>query len=99
MNIVKQRNDSTLVLKPIGRLDTLTSSHFEDELKQSLDGIRELVLDLAELDYVSSAGLRVLLAAQKRMAKTGKMRLVNVNPAVMEVLEMTGFADILTIEK
>lgn len=81
-----------------GRLDTLTAPEFEAELRE-LGGISELTLDLAELKYVSSAGLRVLLAAQKLMKKQGVMRVVHVTPGVMEVFEMTGFADVLAIEK
>ena len=81
-----------------GRLDTVTSPDFDAELKAGMEGIAELVLDFDELEYISSAGLRVLLAAQKTMAKQGSMKLINVNEDVMEIFEVTGFSDILTIE-
>ncbi len=99
MEIKKIRDNSSLTFTLSGRLDTLTSPLFETELKHSLDGITDLTLDLALLDYISSAGLRVLLTAQKLMAKQGKMRVIHVNPSVMEVFEMTGFATFLSIEK
>ena len=81
-----------------GRLDTVTSPELEAELKETMDGISELTLDFAALDYVSSAGLRVLLAAQKTMMNQGTMKIVNVNEVVMEIFEVTGFTDILKIE-
>lgn len=99
MEIAKVQDGASLTLMPAGRLDTLTSPEFEAVLKQNVAGITTLTLDLAKLDYISSAGLRILLAAQKLMAKQGTMRVVNVNAGVMEVFEMTGFADILSIEK
>ena len=80
-----------------GRLDTVTAPELEQELKSSLEGVSELTLDFAKLEYISSAGLRVLLAAQKEMNKRGGMRLLNVNETIMEIFEVTGFADILTI--
>ena len=85
-------------MKLAGRLDTVTAPELEAELGEKLDGVRELTLDMAQLQYISSAGLRVLLAAQKRMNRQGRMRLTGVGEAVMEVFEVTGFADILTIE-
>ena len=81
-----------------GRLDTVTAPDLDKEIKESIEGIKELVLDFQKLDYVSSAGLRVLLSSQKIMNKQGTMKLVNVNSEVYEVLEITGFTDILTIE-
>ena len=81
-----------------GRLDTVTAPELEQELKGSLSGINELVLDFGKLDYISSAGLRVLLSAQKTMAKQGSMKLVRVNETIMEIFEVTGFTEILTIE-
>ena len=81
-----------------GRLDTMTAPDLERELKVSLDGVKELVLDFEKLEYISSAGLRVLLTAQKTMNQQGKMKLIQVNEIIMEVFEVTGFADILTIE-
>ena len=81
-----------------GRVDTTTAPELEQEIKSSLDGVTELTLDMKELDYISSAGLRVLLAAQKLMNKQGEMTIRNVNETVMEIFEVTGFSDILTIE-
>ena len=80
-----------------GRLDTVTAPDLEKELKDNLDGITELKLDFEKLEYISSAGLRVLLAAQKTMTKQGEMTLTNVNETIMEIFEVTGFSDILTI--
>jgi len=98
MTISKSLNETALTLKLSGRIDANTSPLLENELNASLDGVTDLTLDLKEVNYISSAGLRVLLAAQKRMMKQGGMRVVNVCEAVMDVLEMTGFTDILTIE-
>ena len=98
MRIEKNQEGAKLNLAVIGRLDTTTAPELEQELKESLEGVNELVLDLAGLEYISSAGLRVLLAAQRRMNKQGSMKLVNVNELVMEVFEVTGFSTILTIE-
>lgn len=81
-----------------GRLDTTTAPQLEVELKRSISGITELIFDFAGLEYISSAGLRVLLAAQKVMNKQGSLTIRNVNSVVMEVFEITGFVDILTIE-
>ena len=81
-----------------GRLDTTTAPALEKTINENLDGIKNLVLDLKNLEYLSSAGLRVLLSAQKKMQKIGAMKIINVCELVMEVFEMTGFADILTIE-
>ncbi len=98
MNIVKNLEGTTLTLALEGRLDTTTSPQLEILLNAELDGIVELVFDFAKLDYLSSAGLRVLLAAQKRMNKQGSMKLRNVNATIKEVFEITGFADFLTFE-
>ena len=81
-----------------GRLDTNTAPDLEKEIKASTDGVTDLKLDMQNLDYISSAGLRVLLAAQKLMNKQGVMTVLNANETVMEIFEVTGFADILTIE-
>ena len=81
-----------------GRLDTTTSPQLENELKTALDGVTELIFDLAGLEYISSAGLRVLLSAQKTMNKQGSMTIRNVNSDVMDVFDVTGFVDILNIE-
>lgn len=98
MTINKKAQGGELELELVGRLDTTTAPQLETELKRSIDGVTELTLDFAGLEYLSSAGLRVLLAAQKVMNKQGKMVIKNVNETIMEVFEITGFADILTIE-
>lgn len=98
MTIHKAMNGSSLTLTIEGRLDTTTSPMLEAEMKSSINGVTELILDFAALEYVSSAGLRVLLAAQKVMNKQGKMILRHVGETVMDVFEVTGFSDILTIE-
>ncbi len=99
LNITRKAEaDGTLTFALEGRLDTITSPDFEAELKNSLGGAKALVLDLKKLEYISSAGLRVLLTAQKTMSRKGGMTLKNVGETVMEILEVTGFTDILTIE-
>ena len=98
MNISKKQNGANLEIVLEGRLDTVTSPELEKELKASLDGADTLTLDFAKLDYISSAGLRVLLSAHKQMSAKGGMKVVNVNEIVKEVLDVTGFSDILTIE-
>lgn len=98
MKITKTVNGSTLSIALEGRLDTTTAPELESELKSSLTGITELIMDFANLDYISSAGLRVLLSAQKTMTKQGSMKITHVNEMVMEVFEVTGFVDILNIE-
>lgn len=99
MTIKKTVDGSTLVLALEGRLDTTTAPQLENELKVSLYDIKELTLDMENLEYLSSAGLRVLLAAQKQMQKQqGNMVIVNVNEIIMEVFEITGFVDIITIK-
>ncbi len=98
MTIEKSMEDKQLTLTLTGRLDTTTAPQLEAELKRSIGGVESLVLDFADLEYLSSAGLRVLLAAQKVMNKQGKMVIRNVNETISEVFEITGFSDILTIE-
>ncbi len=98
MKIQKERNGQELTVSLCGRLDTNTAPTLETELQQSWTDISILILDLKELDYISSAGLRVILAAQKQMLKQGSMKLRNLNDNVREVFEMTGFADIMSIE-
>ena len=98
MNIEKIATGSQLTVVLAGRMDTATSPALEAELNASLEGVESLVLDLSALDYLSSAGLRVLLAAQKAMNRQGAMKVVNVNEVVMEIFEVTGFCDVLTIE-
>lgn len=97
MNIEKKLEAETLEVKVSGRLDTTTAPELDEELKASLDDVKELKLDLSELDYISSAGLRVLLSAQKVMNKQGSMTVTGVNDTIMEIFEVTGFSDILTI--
>ena len=98
MMIFQEKNGSALTVTLEGRLDTTTAPALENALKGSLDGINELTLDFAELEYISSAGLRALLSAQKIMNRQGSMKLKNVNEIIMEILEVTGFSEILTIE-
>lgn len=98
MNINKTANAGSLTIALEGRLDTNTAPSLEAELKQSIDGVTELVFDLAELAYISSAGLRVLLSAQKVMNKQGTMLIRNANEDIKEVFDVTGFIDILNVE-
>ncbi len=98
MTINKQQTGAELTLAVNGRLDTTTAPELEKELNASLNGAESLILDFSKLEYISSAGLRVLLSAQKQMSKKGGMKVRNVNEVVQEVFEVTGFADILTIE-
>ncbi len=98
MTIQTIKNEDALTVSVTGRLDTTTSPELDEELKKSLDGIRDLTMDLEGLEYISSAGLRILLSTQKTMNQQGTMKLINVSSMVMDVFEVTGFADILTIE-
>lgn len=98
MEIKKSLDEKKLIISLLGRLDTTTAPLLEAELKTSLNDVEELVFDLKDLEYISSAGLRVLLAAQKVMNKQGSMKITNVIAEIMEVFEITGFTDILTIE-
>ena len=98
MTIEKNLNGTELTVTVIGRLDTTTAPQLEAEFKQNIGGVEKLVLDFASLEYLSSAGLRVLLAAQKVMNKQGEMIIKNVNDTINEIFEVTGFIDILTIE-
>ena len=98
MNITKTLEGTVLTLALEGRLDTTTSPRLEALLATELDGVTSLVFDFAKLDYLSSAGLRVLLSAQKRMNRQGTMILRNVNATVKEVFDITGFTNFLTIE-
>ena len=98
MKITKNLNGTNLEIALEGRLDTTTAPELEQELKGSMDGANELTLDFGKLDYISSAGLRVLLSAHKAMSKKGGMKVTNVNEIVKEVFDVTGFADILNIE-
>ena len=98
MEISKDLYENELGLALTGRLDTTTAPQLEAVLKESLEGVTELTLDFERLEYISSAGLRVLLSAQKQMNQQGKMVIRKVNADIQEVFEITGFADILTIE-
>ena len=98
MKINKTMNGTELVIALEGRLDTTTAPELEKALKDGMDAATELTLDFGKLDYISSAGLRVLLAAHKAMSKKGGMKVVNANEMVKEVFDVTGFADILDIE-
>ena len=98
MTIDIKRNAEETVIEIVGRLDTTTAPILDKTVNEDLGDITKLVLNLKGLEYISSAGLRVLLSAQKKMQKLGSMKVTNVCETVMEVLEMTGFADILTIE-
>ena len=97
LNINRTVENQTAIISLEGRLDTVTAPELEKELQALLPGLTELKLDFVKLDYISSAGLRVLLSAQKVMNKQGEMTLTNVSEAVMEIFEVTGFTDILTI--
>ena len=96
MDIRMCGNDAVITLR--GRLDTVTAPQLDKAINEDIEGAKSLVLDLKEIEYISSAGLRVLLSAQKKMQRGGSMKVINVCEPVMEVFEMTGFADILVIE-
>ncbi len=98
MEISKKSEGNSLEISLTGRLDTTTAPLLEAELKRSIEGVKELYFDFSALEYLSSAGLRVLLAAQKVMNKQGKMVIRNVNETIGEVFEITGFSEILTVE-
>ena len=97
MIISQESNGGKLTIALSGRLDTTTAPELEETLKNALDGVTELEMDLKALEYISSAGLRVLLAAQKVMNKQGSMVVLNANESIMEIFEVTGFTDILTV--
>lgn len=99
MTINKTENNSKMHIFLEGRLDTITAPQLEAEIKSNIGGVTELIIDLAELTYISSAGLRVLLSAQKVMNKQGNMIIRNVNQDIMDIFEVTGFVDILNIEE
>ena len=98
MTIEIKRNAEETIIELVGRLDTTTAPALDKTINEDIAGTKNLVLDVKELEYISSAGLRVLLGAQKKMQKIGSMKVINVREEVMEVFEMTGFADILVIE-
>lgn len=98
LNINKETNGNELKIALEGRLDTMSAPQLEGELKGNVDGITSLIFDINNLEYISSAGLRVLLSAQKVMNKQGRMVIRGANDDIMEIFEVTGFSDILTIE-
>lgn len=98
MTIDKMIEEKKLTITLTGRLDTTTAPQLETELKQNISGVEALILDFSGLEYLSSAGLRVLLSAQKVMNRQGNMTVKNVNEIIMEIFEVTGFVDLLTIE-
>ncbi len=99
LNIEKKTNASELTLALCGRLDTSTAPELEAAIKQSISGVTALIIDMQALEYISSAGQRVLLAAQKIMNKQGEMKVTHVNETVSEIFDITGFSDFLTIEQ
>ncbi len=98
MTIQQTRNEKKLTIAPEGRLDTVTAPELEAALADALEGVEELTFDFEKLDYISSAGLRVLLSAQKTMNRQGFMKVLHANEMIREIFDVTGFSDILTIE-
>ena len=98
MTIEIKKNVEETIIEIVGRLDTITAPSLDKTINEDIGDTKNLVLDVKNMEYISSAGLRVLLAAQKKMQKIGSMKVINVCEEVMEVFEMTGFADILVIE-
>ena len=98
LNITKTKEDAKLNIALEGRLDTTTAPQLEETVNSEIEGVKELVFDFSALEYVSSAGLRVLLSAQKKMNKQGSMVIRNVSEEIDEIFNVTGFSDILTIE-
>ena len=98
MDIEKHKDGKKLDVKLVGRLDSKTAPELKEVLENNLNDVEELTFDLSELNYISSAGLRIILSTQKTMNKQGSMKVTNVQDIVMEVFESTGFVDILTIE-
>ncbi|MCR5652331.1 MAG: STAS domain-containing protein [Ruminococcus sp.] len=98
MTITKKKDGTKLTIVPEGRIDSTNSQEFENEAKSELDGVSELVLDFEKINYISSAGLRVLLSLQKIMNKQGSMTLKNVNDTVNDIFEVTGFSEVLNIQ-
>ena len=98
MNINKIQNGSELTIELEGRLDTVSAPSLEAELKKDINGVQTLIFDFAKLEYLSSAGLRVLLASQKVMNRQGEMSIRNVNSTISDIFEVTGFSEILTVE-
>ena len=98
MNIEQKRNGSALTIAPEGYLDTTTAPELRAVLETALDGVTELTFDFEKLEYISSSGLRLLLFAQKAMNEQGTMKVIHANNIILEIFEVTGFADVLTVE-
>ena len=98
MTINKTLNGSELTISLTGRLDTTTAPELENELKASYEGVSEMLLDVSQMEYISSAGLRVFLSAHKTMSKQGILKVKGANPDIIEIFEVTGFSDILNLE-
>lgn len=99
MTVTETRTNETLIIEVSGRLDTNTAPELEKAVEAIPEEVKELIIDMEKLEYISSAGLRVLLAANKKMAKVGSLRVRNVCDEIMEIFEMTGFSDVLTIDE
>jgi anti-sigma B factor antagonist len=99
MDINKTLEGNKLVVKVAGRMDSVSAPELEAALNESLDGVEELVFDFSELEYISSAGLRVLLTSYKKMNSQGTMTIININDIIREIFEVTGFAEIFTVEE
>ena len=98
MNVTMNRNDNELIVELEGRLDTVAAPELEGQIEPALEGVEKLIIDLESLEYISSAGLRVMLTTMQTMEEQGEMIVRNVGPDVMEVFKLTGFAGILNIE-
>ena len=98
MNIEVKKATNEIIIKVLGRLDTTTAPTLDKTINENINDTKNLIVDLKELKYISSAGLRVLLSTQKKMQKNGSLKVINVCAEIMEIFEMTGFADILSIE-
>ena len=98
MEITVSKNENTLTISPIGRIDTATAPELQTAVNENISGVTDLTFDLKQLQYISSAGLRVLMSTQKTMNQQGSMKLIHVKEDVNEIFEVTGFSDILTIE-
>ncbi len=98
MTIEMKKEGKSLILKIAGRLDTTSAPEMEKAVKENISGVEELVIDMEKLEYISSAGLRVLLSAQKTMNSQGSMKVINVSDTIMEIFEITGFNEIMTIK-
>lgn len=98
MTIDVKKEGEKLIVSPEGRIDAVTANEFSKAIDDNIEGVKELVFDFEKLEYISSAGLRVLLTAQKNMSKVGSMKLIHVADVIMDVFNITGFSDILTIE-